>query len=165
MAGNYQQEDIIQKIFSFLELLPIPTQFSKINTETFLPGIKIDKGVLLVDPDKLVHPGDILHEAGHIAVSRPEERMHLQNNVIENNESKSGEELVAMLWSYAAIMDMGLSPEIVFHKEGYKGESEWILDQYRSQNFIGLPLLQWMGLTYTDTETLQFPKMKKWLRT
>ncbi|WP_299434960.1 hypothetical protein [uncultured Aquimarina sp.] len=164
MQQDIQKEDILQKIFDFITALQIPIRFSEITTETFLPGIKIEKGTLLIDLEKLLHPGDILHEAGHIAVSLPEERIHLNNNVIENNESKSGEELAVMLWSYAAIMDIGLAPEVVFHSDGYKEESDWILKNYSNQNFIGLPLLQWMGLTYTDTEKLCFPKMKKWLR-
>ncbi|WP_378179107.1 hypothetical protein [Aquimarina sp. SS2-1] len=164
MREGVIKEDIIKKIFQFLESLPIPIQFSEIPTETFLPGIKIEKGTILVDANKLTHPGDILHEAGHIAVSIPEERIHLNNNVTENNTTKEGEELAAMLWSYAAILEMGLAAEIVFHPDGYKGESDWILNQYRNQVYIGLPLLQWMGLTYLDTEESSFPHMKKWLR-
>lgn len=164
MKNNPEREKTLHTIYTFLESLPIPIVLCKINTETFLPGIKIRDGNLLIDTNKLMYPGDILHEAGHIAVSLPEERTSLNDNVIEHNKSKEGEEFAVMLWSYAAAIHLEIQPEVVFHREGYKGESEWILKEYNNQNFIGLPLLQWMGLTYTDSEELHFPKMKKWLR-
>ena len=68
-----------------------------------------------------------------------------------------------LLWSYAAAKNIGLAPEIVFHEDGYKGEAEWLREQFVSENYIGLPLLQWMGMT--DVEGgYPFPKMKVWLR-
>jgi hypothetical protein len=48
----------------------------------------------------------------------------------------------------------------VFHSDGYKGDAEWLIKMFEKNNFIGLPALQWIGLTTSE----EFPKMKKWLR-
>lgn len=69
-----------------------------------------------------------------------------------------------MLWSYAVCLHLKIDPEIVFHKDGYKGSSSWILDNYKNQNYIGLPLLVWMGMTDNKNGNVSFPKMKRWLR-
>ncbi len=164
MDNKCKRDQFLQRIYIFLDSLPICYTLTPMTTETFLPGIKIQHGTLLIDTKKLVSPGDILHEAGHIAVSLPEDRRCLSNNITTNNKSKNGEEMAVMLWSYAAALHIGIQPEVVFHKEGYKGEHIWILEKYRQQTFMGLPLLQWMGLTYMDREQSNFPKMKKWLR-
>ena len=79
-----------------------------------------------------------------------------------------GEEIAAMLWSYAALTHLKLNPEIVFHPNGYKGSSSMFIENFTRGNYIGLPLLSWMGLCNvnvqdSDNEPI-FPKMKKWLR-
>jgi len=72
-------------------------------------------GRWLVDERRLLHPGDILHEAGHIAVTDPAER----------NQPKltptPGDEMATLAWSYAAACWLGIAPEILFHPAGYKG--------------------------------------------
>ena len=55
--------------------------------------------------------------------------------------------MAVLLWSYAAAKKIGLAPEVVFHEDGYKGEAIWLREQFESKNYIGLPLLQWLGLT------------------
>jgi len=65
-----------------------------------------------------------------------------------------------MLWSYAAAQAIGVPPEIVFHPAGYRGGSQWILDNFRQGSYLGLPLLVWMGLTTHE----DFPRMTRWLR-
>ena len=154
---------VLEKIFHFFEEIAILYNFTEIEVETFLPGIQIKNGVLQIDLKKLKYPGDLLHEAGHIAVSLSVERENLNNNVIENNIEKAGEEMAVLLWSYAALRKIGLHSEIVFHQNGYKGEGDWLIEQFEGGNYIGLPLLQWMGLTNVEGE-YAFPKMKAWLR-
>ncbi|TGE29899.1 hypothetical protein [Hymenobacter metallicola] len=127
---------------------------------TFLPGLLIDRGVLVVDRLLLLYPGDILHEAGHIAVTPAAERHLLQANVTENTPEKEGDELAVLGWSYAASLALGLPPEVVFHPAGYRNQSDWLIENFRSGQNIGLPLLVWMGLT----TTAGFPRMERWLR-
>ena len=71
-----------------------------------------------------------------------------------------GEEIAAILWSYAAACFLNLDPKIVFHPNGYKNNSEWLIEAFKNKNYIGLPLLEWMSLCNKK----EFPKMKKWIR-
>ena len=50
--------------------------------------------------------------------------------------------------------------EIVFHPQGYRGISNWILANFRQGIYPDLPLLVWMGLTTTE----EFPRMTRWPR-
>ena len=45
-----------------------------ISHPSVLPGITIEAGTLIIDAGKLLYPGDILHEAGHLATASPEVR-------------------------------------------------------------------------------------------
>ncbi len=156
-----------ERIIGFLREIGIPVSIGTIDTDTFLPGILIQGGGMLVDPAKLTYPGDLLHEAGHIAVMMPEDREQLAGDAAKGG---MGDEIVAILWSFAAAQKINLPEEIIFHPGGYKGASAWYIDQFRNQqNYIGLPLLEWMGLTASPAkaQTLgvpPFPHMLQWLR-
>ncbi|MBK5212033.1 MAG: hypothetical protein JJE55_00045 [Flavobacteriaceae bacterium] len=163
MKQGKERDFVLERIFQFFDEIAIRYNFKNIETETFLPGIQIKNGSLQIDLEKLKYPGDLLHEAGHIAVTIFEERKVLNDNVIENDKTKAGDEMAVLLWSYAAARKIGIAPEIVFHEEGYKGQAKWLAEQFESGNYIGLPLLQWMGLTASEGNQT-FPKMKMWLR-
>lgn len=62
---------LAQTIVAFLEEIGIPVRRVAIEENTFLPGVMISQGTLLVDEEKLLYPGDLLHEGGHIAVMSP----------------------------------------------------------------------------------------------
>ena len=158
-----ERDLVLKRIFNFFDEISISHNFVEIKAETFLPGIQIKNGTLKIDLQKLKYPGDLLHEAGHFAVTKSEERNTLNDNVIENNADKAGDEMAVLLWSYAAAKKIGLAPEVVFHEDGYKGEAIWLREQFESKNYIGLPLLQWLGLTEAEGKHA-FPKMKAWLR-
>ncbi|BAU54945.1 hypothetical protein [Mucilaginibacter gotjawali] len=42
--------------------------------DTFLPGLLLENGEIIIDADKLLYPGGILHEAGHFAGYEPDVR-------------------------------------------------------------------------------------------
>jgi hypothetical protein len=42
--------------------------------DTFLPGLLLENGKTIIDADKLLHSGDIRHEAGHLAGYEPDVR-------------------------------------------------------------------------------------------
>lgn len=153
------------QITDFISGIGIPVQTGEIPDDVFLPGILIDKGVLVVDETKLKYPGDLLHEAGHLAVMPGTQRSTSYNDVSKN----AGDELAALAWSWAALVYLNLPPEVVFHPNGYKGESDWLIATFNSGGNIGVPLLQWMGLTAEPhkAENLgwkAFPQMHRWLR-
>ncbi|HEY0150317.1 MAG TPA: hypothetical protein VGB70_15115, partial [Allosphingosinicella sp.] len=62
------------EILAFLARIGIAAETAAIAGGTFLPGIAVRRGTLAVDPERLVWPGDLLHEAGHIAVTDPARR-------------------------------------------------------------------------------------------
>ena len=49
-------------------------------------------GALLVDEERLLYPGDVLHEAGHIPVASPQERSR------ETLKPRGGGEIAAIAW-------------------------------------------------------------------
>ncbi len=165
------KEAIVEKIVAFINEIGIETKYIQIDEPTFLPGILINAGVIYIDTEKLLHPGDLLHEAGHVAVMTMEDRKKAIGNVGETKSQSEagGEELAAIAWSYAALTHLELAPEIVFHPHGYKGASDWYIQQYTGGTHIALPYLQWLGLCYDEKQaaiqqTKPYPYMIKWLR-
>lgn len=164
MTTTLQRETIFEKILDFLKAIGIVVKEGAISDKSFLPGILIKNGELIIDTHQLQYPGDILHEAGHIAIAPPADRVILNDNVTANRPGTEGEEMCVLLWSYAACLHLSIPPEFVFHAEGYKGESEWLLTNFRSGTYIGLPLLVWMGMASNPDGQNGFPQMRKWLR-
>lgn len=159
-----EKDRIINTYCDFLHSIGINTIDKEFEGHSFLPGLKIVDGNLLINREQLLYPGDILHEAGHIAVTTAAERNSLNDNVIDDAPHKNGDEFAVMLWSYAAALHLKTDPAIVFHENGYKGDSDWLLDNYREKKYLGLPLLVWMGLAADQNKENGYPKMIKWLR-
>ncbi len=160
-----------ETICNFLQEIGIKVHKGPVNEETFLPGILIKHGELVIDESKLKYPGDILHEAGHIAVMTPEERKLSYGNVGQPADAQKalGEEIMAICWSYAALSKLGLPIQCVFHEDGYKGASDWLIEEYERGNYIGVATLQWTGMCYDAKNaeaknTQPFPHMVKWIR-
>lgn len=158
MDDNYSS---YQQIVSFLRGIGIDIIESNDLTSTFLPGIQIAGSTILVEKSLLLSPGDLLHEAGHIAVTEQINRSKIGTKDQDENWPSDGDEFAAILWSYAAAIHLKIDPKIVFHSEGYKNESEWLLEQFASENYIGLPMLQWMGFCGDD---VAYPKLRMWMR-
>lgn len=153
------------KIVAFLNTIGIRVIAGEIPDDTFLPGILVNGDTLVVDEAKLKYPGDLLHEAGHLAVMAPETRKQLYNDVSKD----AGDELATLAWSWAALQHLELAPEVVFHSHGYKGASESLIKAFETGGDIGVPLLQWMGMTIERNkgeghDVITFPGMIKWLR-
>ena len=166
---NLPVQDTIERICGFLSDIGIAVRFRPIERATFLPGIMIENGTLVVDRDRLLYPGDLLHEAGHIALETPERRPTLQDDVEAGKSPGQSVEMAVILWSYAALRHLDLAPEIVFHEHGYKGSAQWLLDEFAAGRYLALPLLQWMGMTFDESTAAKagavpFPAMRCWLR-
>ncbi|QNQ11758.1 hypothetical protein [Sphingomonas alpina] len=153
-----------ERILAFIEGVGIPTAIAALDDTTFMPGMTIRDGVLIVDPAQLTWPGDLLHEAGHIAVTEPEKRptLHMVS-------PDPGEEMSAICWSYAAALAMDLDPRIVFHDGGYRGGGGHMAGLFAEGTYVGLPMLQYFGLAFdtrraAEEGTLPFPHMQRWLR-
>jgi hypothetical protein len=152
------------QIVGFLREIGLLVRLAPLEEETFLPGVTLEPGGLVVDPEKLRYPGDLLHEAGHLATMLPQDR----DTATGNAGADQGQEIAAQCWSYAAAVHLGLPPEVVFHPDGYKGAAQSLIEQY-SNGQVGVPLLQWMGLTLDAANAgaravAPYPAMVKWLR-
>ena len=150
----------IATMLDFLDAIGITWRYGEVGETTFLPGLEVDAGVVVIDMERLRYPGDILHEAGHVAVLPPEKRALFSGNVKLVLPEHNGDEMAVILWTHAAALHLDLPQEYVIHDEGYQGGANWIREQFQSGNFIGLPLLVWMGMC----EKGRFPEMLRWLR-
>jgi hypothetical protein len=162
-------DEYLATCISFLNKIGIETKFEKPDEPCFLPGLSIRNGVIIIDRETLKYPGDILHEAGHIAVVPAAERLALTASAIEKRENREAEEMMAIAWSFAACVHLGLDPFVVFHDEGYRGGGIYIADAFNNKSYIGLPMLQWIGLTADEKNapelhTAPYPHMIKWMR-
>lgn len=163
------QSSEIKKILNFLNEIGINCIEKKLDAPTFLPGLTLGQNCIFIDFEQLLYPGDILHEAGHLAVTTSEIRNQIGTDKILENWPTDGEEIGAILWSFAAATHLKLPLSFVFHPNGYKNGSDWLIKSFTNKNYIGLPLLEWMGLTLSDEKALlqnkeAFPVMQKWIR-
>jgi hypothetical protein len=159
------RDPLTRSIAGFLSNIGIVVESCQLRQETFLPGILIDAGRLMVDEEKLRHPGDLLHEAGHLAVVSPQRRAQLQGNV---GTGDGAEEMPAIAWSWAALTHLELDPEVVFHADGYHGASASIIENFSQGYYFGVPVLQWLGMTWDEAQAVAqgvapYPHMIKWL--
>ena len=124
-----------------------------------LLGIAVREGVLVVDPARLAYPGDLLHEAGHLAVCDPALR-----DALADVSDDPGEEMAAIAWSYAAARHLELDPAVLFHADGYRGGGDLLIAAFEGRGGPGVPLLQWWGMTRGWDGEPPFPHMLRWLR-
>jgi hypothetical protein len=164
-----KENHLLDRSVSFLRDIGIPVHFRPITADCFLPGISIVNGEIVVDMDKLKYPGDILHEAGHIAVVPAKDRSTLNEQTIIQREQREAEEMMVIAWSYAACVYLGIDASFVFHSEGYKGGGSSIADNFKNGNYFGVPMLQWVGMALEKKNEAEpgkpvYPVMMQWLR-
>ena len=160
----------MEAIVAFLRSIGITVEaVSLAGRETFLPGILLHEGRLLVDEELLTWPGDLLHEGGHIAVAPPAVRGSLGGAIDVPGLDMGELEQMAIPWSYAAALAIGIPPAEVFHGGGYRGKSEGLLRTFGFGVYPGANLLEAAGMTATGprAEALgvpPFPHMISWMR-
>lgn len=151
---------LTQRIAVFLTDIGLAIRPATLDDNTFLPGIEIAKGILLVDEKKMKYPGDLLHEAGHLAVMEADVRHQASGDLEPGEEMKQNSlELAAIAWSYAAAVYLEIDPAEVFHEEGYRGSASTYVDNFQNGRYVGVPVLHWKGMT---TDTI-YPAMNKWI--
>lgn len=156
-------DPLVRRMVDFVESIGIEVRAVDLPEPTFLPGLDIRDGALCIDAARLSYPGDILHEAGHIAVADAERRRQ------PSLKPTQAEEMAAMAWSYAAVRHLELPEETVFHGDGYQGGAGNLLDAFRDGGGPGVPVLGWLELT-TDPHAPHaegkrcFPHMDRWVR-
>lgn len=157
----------LSRMAEFLGAIGIEMRAGTIDVPTLFPGSLISRGSLVIDESRLVAPGDALHEAAHIALSPPERRS-LDTGYLKG--ATGGEELATISWSWAALLELDIRPEDIFHGTAYKrGDSAMIIESARRGVYIGFPLLQAWGMAYDEQNARlrgvrPFPHMVKWVR-
>jgi hypothetical protein len=156
-------DPLTERLATFVRSIGIDVRAAALPDDTLLPGLDIRDGAILVDAARLAHPGDILHEAGHLAVTDPAAR----NAPILSPDG--GDELTSIAWSYAALRHLALDPAIVFHRDGYKGGAASIIENFTAGNYFGVPLLQAYGMSLEPKRAAEagvepYPHMLRWLR-
>ncbi len=160
----------LDTITAFINRIGIPCMPAQLEEGTFLPGIDIKQGAILYDKERMKSPGDLLHEAGHVAVLTAEHRKTVSSPDVSGDLQEGGAEMAAIAWSWAALHYLQIVPEIVFHSDGYKGDADNLIYNFSDGKYIGVSLLQWLGMTTDPNSKVQttdappFPKMKFWLR-
>ena len=157
----------LDRILAFLREIGLPIAQARLaEGEAFLPGLTLRNGGLVYDPDRLLHPGDLLHEAGHLAVLPPESRAGVGTaDLLEEPVT----EVAAIAWSVAALIHLGLPFGVVFHEEGYRGHHRALAMAYTLGVYPGLPGLESAGLAAGPQRAAQlgappYPAMIRWLR-
>lgn len=155
-------------ILPFIESIGIEVIEGPIPDSCFLPGLRIDRGRLLVDMQQLLYPGDLLHEAGHIALVPRVERHTLMDETIGQRPNAAAEEMAAIAWSWAAGKHLQLAPEIIFHADGYRGGGSNIIENFEQERYFGVPYLHFLGLCVDRTIAVDtppadhYPTMRRW---
>lgn len=150
-------------IVAFLQSIGLTVRAGTLTEPNFLPGIRLEASGLIVDPAQLRFPGDLLHEAGHLAVATPERRSTISGDAGPD----AAEEMMAIGWSYAAVMHLNLDPTVVFHADGYRGGAAGLIDNFNQGYYIGVPMLQWVGMTLDKARAEEagvppYPHMLRW---
>jgi hypothetical protein len=156
-------DPLVTKLADFVLSIGIDVRACAIDWKTQFPGLDIRSGAVLVDESQLIHPGNILHEAGHIAVHDPARRSHPKFSPLR------GEELSALAWSYAAIVHLGLNPELVFYPGSFIGWHTSLIENFAEGRYLGVPLLQRYGMAVEPRLAAErgvepYPHMMRWLR-
>lgn len=183
LSGEYFDE-----IVTFLRQIGLPLEVGPFGAEGFLPGITIIDGVLRVDPAHLYVSGDLLHEAGHMAIVPARLRGRLGSNLEESlRDLIAGDddplaalalqqtESMAIAWSYAALQALRLPPTVIFFAGGYRmvpEQQERFVTLLDNGNFFGIGHLASIGLTgpcgimamMLQNGLAPYPQMTKWLQ-
>ncbi len=156
-------------IFDFIAGVGIDIVEAPLPDTTFLPGIELRSGGIAVDADRLVWPGDLLHEAGHLAVLPAALRREAHEDQPNAAEVEHAGELETMAWAWAAAVELCLPAEVLIHPGGYSGKSGDLLQMYAFGVYPGLKGLCESGMTAAPGFTyncgpLRYPRMLRWLR-
>lgn len=145
--------EALEPVVGFLRGIGMEVEYGERAHNGFLPGVNIHGGVICVDPDTLLGPGDLLHEAGHIIVVPRRYWSRLGTDLQEDIETLLREEtnpdgspdpvltmaarqgeFMSQAWSYAVVQHLNLPMGCLFFPGSYK------YDQYEGTH----PMLAWL---------------------
>lgn len=160
---------VTDHIICFLRDIGIAVCEAEVPEGSFLPGIRIERGGLRVDRARLRWPGDLLHEAGHLAVVPAALRSDMDDDLAELPPVPHGGEIEATAWAWAALQHLGLESAVLFHDGGYHGRSAGLRTTFELGVYLGASGLAAAGLTLLPAQGVAggppaYPHMLAWLR-
>jgi hypothetical protein len=161
-----KQGSTADEIVDFLRGIGLCVEERSLLVPTILPGLTIVQGSLVWDRLRLKYPGDLLHEAGHLAVKLPADRARTNYSA----GTDPAEEMMAMAWAWAAGVCLGVPPEVVFHEASYENsDGSGLAQQFQAGHWFGVPMLQFYGFTAEPLQAerlrrVAYPAMVMWLR-
>lgn len=159
----------LPRITTFLHEIGLQVRPGDVPTDSFLPGIRINRGTLVFDALQLKWPGDLLHEAGHLAVTPTSRRAALDGALGDDDPAKEITEVEAIAWSWAALVHLDLPADLLFHPGGYRGSAASLRLSFELGVFPGACRLAQWGMTSVGASALAegvatYPRMQCWLR-
>lgn len=163
------QVKTLDTILAFLVEIELSASEGVVPPDSFLPGIRVAHGTLVFDRDSLRWPGDLLHEAGHVAVTPASLRSALDDALVATTAIPHAGEAEATAWAYAAIVHLQLAPSVLFHESGYHGHSAGLITTFGHGVYPGAFGLSQAGMTLISTPATSagaapYPHMTRWLR-
>jgi hypothetical protein len=161
--------ELLNTILTFLDEIQLSATEGFVSPDSFLPGIRIAGGTLVFDRAALRWPGDLLHEAGHIAVAPASLRSSLDDALDSAHSVANAGEVEATAWAYAATVHLRLAPSVLFHEGGYRGHSAGLIMSYSYGVYPGAFSLAQAGMTFVGADAERagvppYPRMARWLR-
>lgn len=172
------------RVTAFLQDLGFEVRLDA-KVEGFLAGVEIADGVLCVESSADDLAGELLHEAGHLAIIPSLFRSSANGDLsvvskamgewIDNHIAEVGPddpmvrailqcgECEAVAWSYAAATAIGIDTRIPFFR-GFEGDGLALHDQVASGHHFGVHRLTAGGMTDLPRphSATPFPNMKRW---
>jgi hypothetical protein len=156
--------EILTRTIQFVRSVGISVEERPIARTTLVPGVDIVDGGLVIDTNRLCRPADILHEAAHIALTNPSDRVMLDGTI----SSSPAEEMAAIGWTWAAARHLQIEAEDVFHDEVISGNGPWLREMFIEGSYVGVPMLEYWGLAARRKpdvcEPKPYPYMIRWVR-
>jgi len=145
--------DLLEKVIAFVRSIGIEVEEGATPNST-VPGVDIIGGHVCIDTAILRNVGDVLHEAGHIALMPSDKRSQLDGWIGSN----PADEMSTIAWSWAAGVHLGLAPEDILHDGALGGKGDNLRENFVAGSFVGVPMLQYWRMTS------DYPRMLRWTR-
>lgn len=155
-------DELLRTILPFLAQIGLIAREGAVPADSFLPGVCIRGGELVFDRARLQWPCDLLHEAGHLAVTPAAQRAALMDTL--QSTPPHGGEVEALAWSFAAATHLAIPASVLFHGDGYRGKGEALALSYSMGVYPGAHGLVQCGLAATDSTAPRYPALLRWLR-
>jgi hypothetical protein len=157
--------DTLRRIVDFIQSIGIEVNEGPMTRATLVAGIDVVMGTLLIDEANMCKPGDLLHEAAHVALTASSGRATLDGTA----DTSPAEEISAIGWTWAASRYLDIDPADTFHDEVISGNGPTLRENFVEGNYLGVPMLQYWGLTLDPKNASArgvepYPHMVRWLR-